>query len=247
MMAERVEKRIQWCRVYFCFHKHSSFLSLLWNKPPPLSSAQQSWALASACPAFSTSVQFPPLLPPFVVRLQMSHMWSVRWWRERRSQKTWSWFPELPWFWSETRFGLSPWHTPLLQGWKDDTVTETLLTGSRGVRGGRKGQGTGWQQRPQLAQTRAEPDEVPADEDGHVEHAVRRRVQQDVVRAQRLLQADLPLPSAGKNNSCITQTAQRQQPGEQVSAGHTQKKVTSKTSCTELAAEVPQKSAELCH
>lgn len=44
--------------------------------------------------------------------------------------------------------------------------------------------------------TRAEPDEVPADEHGHVERAVGRGIQCDVMGAQRLLQARLPLPPA---------------------------------------------------
>lgn len=54
-------------------------------------------------------------------------MWSGRWWRERRSQKMWSRFPELPWFWSEIQFELSLWHTPLLEGEKAAAFTEKPL------------------------------------------------------------------------------------------------------------------------
>lgn len=66
-------------------------------------------------------------------------MWSGRWWRERRSQKTWSRFPELPWFWSEIRFELSPWHTPLLEGEKAAVTEKPLETVSR-----KQGEGQLW-------------------------------------------------------------------------------------------------------
>lgn len=69
-----------------------------------------------------------------------------------------------------------------------------LHRGWRGCPGCRRGA-----ERPP---TRAEPDEVPADEHGHVQRAVGRGIQCDVVGAQRLLQSRLPLPPAeGSQNS----------------------------------------------
>lgn len=131
----------------------------------------------------------------------------------------WSRFPGLPWFWSEIRFELSPWHIPLLEGEREAAVREKPpKTVSRKVR-----RGTALEKRTRHLMaavlsppyspahtgphTWAEPDQVPSNEDRHVEHSVRSRVEHDIVGAQCLLQADLPLSSAGKNNSCITRTA----------------------------------------
>lgn len=80
MMTESVGIGTQWCRVHFCFHKHSSFISLLPNKPPHLSfSAQQSWALASAWAAFSPLYSSLPSSLNQDTRSKIENVSHVKW------------------------------------------------------------------------------------------------------------------------------------------------------------------------